>query len=270
MRIGILGPISTKEVSPLLDGDPEDLPTGNGGYPVTLLVDELVRAGHDVSVWTLDPGVTRRVDATGDGLHITYLPYRSGGRARDAYREERRWLVQAMEGASVDVLNAHWSYEYALAAMTCDEPLLLTVHDWAPAILRYQTDMYRLVRLGMYAAVHSRRPAMTSPSPYVSDKLRGLRLGTPAVVPNGVVDSLFVDSPRTRGSGFEILGISMGFNRLKNTGSLIRAHALLRAAGLPSTLTLIGARHGPGQDAEVLGTGERHGRPRGLPWDGSP
>ncbi|WP_370328370.1 glycosyltransferase family 4 protein [Euzebya sp.] len=250
--------MSTRELRPLLDDPDDDAPPGNGGYPVTLLVAELVRAGHDVRVWTLDPSVRRRHDVRGEGLAVTYLPQRTSGRGRDAYAAERRWLADALAGARVDVWNPHWSYEYALAAQAhrgrggaADDPLVLTVHDWAPAVLRYQPDPYRVVRLGMYARVHLRRPAMTTPSPYLAAKLRRTGLGRAHVVPNGVAADAIADRPRTRGSGAALLGIAMGFSRRKNTTSLLRAHGRLRAAGVPSRLVLVGADHEPGGVAQA-------------------
>jgi glycosyltransferase involved in cell wall biosynthesis len=276
MRIGLLGPSSTRELADLLDAA-DGLPPGMGGFPVTLLARNLVERGHDVHLWTLDRTVRDVVRAAGPGLHVTWVPCRPGGRGRDAYRDERRRLRHAVDtavaaGAALDVINAHWSYEYALAVRGRPEPTVVSVHDWAPTVLRYQPDPYRLVRLGMFLRTHLDRPAMTTPSPYLQAHLRRFGLGHAEVVPNGVPVERFAAAPRRRGPDMHLVGIAMGFGRRKNTQALLHAHARLRAAGVPTTLTLVGSEHGPGEaaaawaDAEGLTDGVTFLGP--LPYDG--
>jgi L-malate glycosyltransferase len=244
MRIGLLGPVETAAVGPLLDRPVADLPPGQAGSPVTLLATELVQAGHDVRIWTLDTSVDAPVTAAGPALDVTYLPKRGGGRGRDAYAQEISWVRRALrEGPDVDVLNAHWSYEFALGAIDRPEPLVVTVHDWAPTIFRYSPDPYRAARLTMFARTHLRRPAMTTPSPYLRAKLRRFGLGDATVVPNGVALDTFAEGHRRRGPDMHVVGISRGFDRRKNSRALIAAHALLRRIGMPIRLTLFGHAH---------------------------
>lgn len=250
MRIGLLGPVATADLAAHLSDPVEALPKGQAGSPVTLLAAEAVKAGHEVHIWTLDQTVTEPVEATGDALGITYLPKRSEGRGRDAYATEVQWLRDALRsGPSMDLLNAHWSYEFALGAVGRPEPLLVTAHDWAPTILRYAFDPYRLARLTMFARTHLRRPAMTTVSPYLQRKFRRTGLGTPLVVPNGVPVDRIADTPRDRGPGMSVVGISRGFDRRKNSRNLILAHSRLRRAGMPVTLTLYGDAHEDGGQA---------------------
>lgn len=255
MHIGLLGPFTTAGVAHHLPAD-HGLPEGMGGTPVTLLADELVSAGHDVTVWSLSPDLPEPVRADGPHLRVRYLPWRDGGRGRDQYRDERRWLRRALvgEGADVDVLHAHWTYEYALAALRTpavrDVPLLVTSHDWAPTILRFQIDPYRAMRLVMATRVYARRPALTVPSPYLATLIRrGTGLSS-TVVPNGLATSQLVSAPRSWSRpGRQVLCVADGFGDRKNTATLFRAIDRLRGAGTDVTLTVVGTDHGPDEPA---------------------
>lgn len=265
MRIGLLGPVATADLAASLDGG-AGLPAGQAGSPVTLLAVELLRLGHEVRIWSLDDGIDAPVHAEGPGLSISYLPKRSGGRGRDAYAAEVRWLRQALaQGTDVDVLNAHWSYEFALAALGRPEPVVVTVHDWAPTILRYSFDPYRLARLTMFARTHLRRPPMTTPSPYLQRLLRRWGLGTATVVPNGVPVDAFANGPRSRGDGCRLVAVARGFDRRKNTATLLRAHAVLRR-DLDAHLTIFGAAHEPDGPAAVWA--RTHGLADGVSFAG--
>ncbi|CAN5285869.1 hypothetical protein BH23ACT9_BH23ACT9_38240 [soil metagenome] len=244
----MLGPLDTDLVRHHLV-DPPPLPPGTGAPSVSLLVDGLVRAGHHVTMWTLDPRVTEPVVAEGPSLRIWYGRQPARHRGRTLHREERAALVAGMQGAEVDVLHAHWTYEYAWAALGRPEPLLVTARDWPPAIMRLQASPYRAFRMVAAARVFAARPAMTAPSEYLAAKHR--RIGLPTtVIPNGIPAASVVAQARDRGEGMDVLSVASGFDNRKNTRSLLRSHALLRRGGLDARLVMIGAGHGPGEQAE--------------------
>ena len=245
MRVGLLGPASIARLRPRLDAGGEDLPDGMGGTPVTLLAEALLDAGHEVALWTLDPRAAAPVAARGPGLEVHVVPLRPGGRGRDAYRAERRGLEDALHGARVDVLHAHWMYEYALAALAVGGPVLVTAHDWPPAVVRHLRSPYWAVKAAMAAAVLARRPPLTAPSPYLAGRLRRAGQTSPAVVPNGLDASAFAVAPRPRPSAAVVVAVAAGFSRLKNTATLLRAHPLLRDAVPDAELHLVGPEHEP-------------------------
>lgn len=268
MHVGLLGPATTAGLVDWLDGDPAHLPAGNGGTPVTLLAAALLELGHDVTLWTLTPEIAAPVVASGARLRVHYLPQRPGGRGRDAYAAERRHLRHALDADAheVDVLHAQWTYEYALAALRRPEPLLVTVHDWAPTILRYQPDPYRLVRLLMQARTFAARPPLITVSPYLERHLRRWRLPVAAVIPNGVPPAWIAPAARRRGEGLALVTVADGFAARKNTTAVLRAVGHLRADGLPVTLTLVGADHEPGGAAASWA--RRHGLHDGVTFAG--
>ncbi len=271
MHVGLLGPLSTTGLSdhlPIGHG----LPAGMGGTPVTLLAAELLADGHDVTVCSLSPDITELAAADGPNLRVRYLPWRHGGRGKDQYVQERRLLAAALTDvvADLDVVNAHWTYEYALAAQTIPTadraPLVVTTHDWAPTILRYRPDPYRAMRLVMAARVYSRRTPMTAPSPYLAGVVRRWTRLEPRVVPNGLAADQFGPGPRTDFTGRQILCVADGFEDRKNTAGLLRAVAAMRHSGRDVSLTLLGNDHGSDEAAHRFA--QREGLADGVIFGG--
>lgn len=261
MRVALLGPVQTARLRPHLDHE-GDLPLGQGGTAVTLLAEGLLDAGHDVEVYTLDRRAARPVHARGAHLRVHVLPMRESGRGRDAYRSERRHLAAALESNEADVLHAHWSYEYALAALATGRPTVVTVRDWAPSVVRLLPMPYWVVKLLMNVAVLAQRPVLTTPSPYMAARLRRWSPERVEVIPNGVPDDLVAAASRSGPTGNVVLSVSDGFGGIKNTATLMDAHSALRRRRGDAELVLVGAGHGPDGDAQRWA--RAHGREEGV------
>jgi hypothetical protein len=93
-----------------------------------VLIGELLRQGHQVLGITVDYrlGGQAPVVARGPGFELHVLPGRlrawrfngwQPGRALDAFRVERQALVATLAALRPDVVHAHWTYEFALAAL---------------------------------------------------------------------------------------------------------------------------------------------------------
>lgn len=271
MHVGLLGPLTTAGLGAHLPAG-HGLPAGMGGTPVTLLAAELLAQGHEVTVWSLSPDITEPVAVEGSRLRVCYLPWREGGRGRDQYREERRWLTAALADGvrDVDVLNAHWTYEYAMAAQAIPPasraPLVVTTHDWAPTILRYRPDPYRAIRLVMAARVYVRRPPLTAPSPYLARAVHRWTRLDPRVVPNGLARDQLGPGPRTDFGGRQVLCVADGFEDRKNSAGLLRGVAAMRRSGRDVQLTLLGNDHGVGEAADQFA--QREGLAQGVVFRG--
>lgn len=272
--IGVAGPIDVHALAAHLDTSPSRLPTGLGGVPVTLLVQELLARGHHVRVATLSPDVgPGRAGALLEGprLRISVGRYRRHGRARDAFRAERHAVRDALRREAPDVVHAHWSYEFALGALASGRPTLVTLHDWAPTILGFHRDGYRAVRLAMHVATLARGRRFTAVSPYIEQAARRWRRDV-HVVPNGLPDVCFDAGDRVPSSHAPVLvSVNTGFGERKNTTTLLRAFARLRADLPTCRLVLVGEGHEPGGAAERwarvrdLADGVTFGGPR--PYD---
>ena len=112
MRIAIAGQISLRQLADLLD-EPAEVPAGLGGTPPLPEVRALIARGHDVSLVTLDPDLTREAVLWGDRLTIHVGPFRLRRAARDGFRIERQFMAGTLLRCRPDV-HAHWTYEYAL------------------------------------------------------------------------------------------------------------------------------------------------------------
>lgn len=265
MRLGLAGPVQVAGLRPWLSlSEGEHAPPGNGGTPVTMLARALLRRGHELVITTLDPTVTGEVILDGPRLRVCLGPYRAGRRARDAYRVERRYLARALAREAPPFVHAHWSYEYALAALSLRLPTLVTVHDWAPTILRMSPDPYRSVRLAMNAVALARAREFTAPSPYLADRVRRWRRRPVAVVPNALEDEAFSTAERPR--GLELLAVNDGFSTRKNVGVLLRAHRLVRRALPGARLRLAGVDHG--EDGAAHRWARSEGLDDGLVFEG--
>ncbi|WP_319020242.1 glycosyltransferase family 4 protein [Streptomyces peucetius] len=252
MRVAIAAPVDLPRLARLLDQSTEQTtPKGLGGPGTAAMVAELASRGHDVTLVTLSLEIDRPVHSRIGTVDVLTGPYRHRHRARDAFRREREAVRTLLDSVDVDVVHAHWTYEFALGALSGRHPALVTVRDWAPAILRHQPDAYRMVRLAMQGRCLAKARHLTAVSPYIGDRLRRWCRGRTTVVPNGLPTSAFrLEPPRTHQPVRHLLSVSSGFSKGKNTSALLRAFPAIRDELGDVELTLIGGGHGPGGQAE--------------------
>lgn len=265
MKIGIAGHIATDSIARFLDGDAAGLPRGYYGAPLLgTLVGALLDRGHNIVAYTTSPDMppsTRR-SASGDNFKITYCAsrprafrYSNGylGRAADAFRHERAALSQAMLDDAPDLVHAHWSYEFALAAIESGLPHLITCHDVPQVVLRHAPNLYRLVRYFMARRVLKRAQHLTAVSPYLKQMVEGYAHVQIGVVPNPlpahpahlVEPTRQYDPKRPR-----IAMVLNGWGALKNPQPALHAFAGLRQSFPAAELWIMGSDYGPGGKAE--------------------
>lgn len=238
----------TASLSDLLGGDVQGAPAGQGGTPLVTLARGLVERGRRVTVCSLDPAVTHgTVSLRGDRLTVRYAPYRSRRHMRDGMAAERAAVRDLVAAARPDVVNAHWSYEYALGALAAGFPTLVTVHDWGPAVLRHNPTPYWAARQAMYLRAVRSADALTAVSPYLCDKLRRVVRRTAALIPDGLEPVWFAEE-RCEPDMFApvVLSVNSGFTPLKNVTTLLEAFALVRRVLPACRLTLVGPGFEPG------------------------
>jgi glycosyltransferase involved in cell wall biosynthesis len=180
----------------------------------------------------------------GERLRVHVLRNRQRLRWTDAFREERLQIAQAIEHSDCEVVHAHWTYEFALAALATKKPTVVTVHDWAPQVLRYHMHVYRVVRLVMQRQTLRRATHLTAVSPYIAEKVQTRTRSLPKVIPNGI--AFPVASPQRTHSDLRVVGaLNSGFGRLKNVSVLLRAFSLARFDFPDLELRLAGPGYGP-------------------------
>lgn len=265
MKIGMAGPISTESIAQLLDGDSSDLPRG---YPGAPLFGNLIRAlldrGHSIVAYTTssDMPSSKQVSASGDRFKITYCPARPHtfrfskgrwGRAVDAFKHERAALSQAMQGDAPELVHAHWSYEFALAAIESGLPHLVTCHDAPQVVLRHVPNPYRLIRFFMARRVLKQAQHLTAVSPYLKQKIEDYARMPIGVVPNPLPThpSHLVESTRKYDPARPRIAMVLnGWGALKNPQPALRAFAVLRRRFPSAELNIMGIDYGPGGKAE--------------------
>ena len=268
MRVAVCGPIDLAGLSALLERNPnQPLPSGQLGTAVTQLITGLVDQGFEVVAVTLDQKVSEPMKFTGPHLSLRVGPYRERHRARDLFRSERRFIRAALVEEQPDLAHAHWTYEYALGALSSGIPTLVTIRDWAPTVLRYDTSPYRAVRLLMNLETLERAPALTVTSPYMQDLLRQWSRRHAPVIPNGLRDDYFQRRRKLQDLvAPELVSVNAGFGARKNVGRLLQAFRIVRQ-GIPnSRLRLVGPGYERGGAAHRWAV--QHGLSNGVIFSG--
>jgi glycosyltransferase involved in cell wall biosynthesis len=256
MKVGIAGPISLRMLADRVSGG-ERLPEGYSFPFIAQLVRALLDCGHAVSVFALDPCSSQVETWCGPGLKVHVCPMRARARNRalDCFAAERTYLGRAMSQDPCEVIHAHWTYEFALAALRTGRPTLVTVHDAPWRVLRFLPNLYRLLRLGMAWLVARRAQHLSAVSPYVAEHFRrylGFRRKI-HVIPNGLSESCYAPGPISgeRGGNCTFAATLTGWGKLKNAESLLRAFQLTRRVLPQAKLLLFGYGYGAGEAADL-------------------
>lgn len=268
MHIGIAAPIATEYVKHLLDGDTTRLPNGYGGAPlIGTLIDELIRRGHRVTAFTTSGGLPLPKHdchiAKGPDFTLYYAPVRPRaffpvggflGRGMDAFRHERLALTRAMRESAPDVIHAHWTYEFALAAIASGLPNVVTCHDAPQVVLRYMPNLFRLVRYFMARQCLSRAGCVTAVSPYLKDAVQPISRAPIHIIPNPLSPALtqrsIAPNRLTNPAVPVIVMVVNGWGQLKNPIPALKAFFHFRQTRPQARLRLYGADFGQGETAE--------------------
>lgn len=258
MKIGIAGPVSLKLLSHHIPvGVRDALPEGYKAPQIAGLVEELLRRGHHVSVFTVDSTTSRLTAFRGNNLtiHIGHLRARAREKALDLFSKERSDLISAMKSDPCDIIHAQWTYEFALAALESGFPTLVTARDAPWRILRFMPNAYRFIRLLMAVEVSLRCLHMTAVSPYIAEHFRKYMLYSKpiTVVPNGLSDSIFSLISAKKGENEVVsFGTNLnGWGRLKNGQSVLEAFRLMHRSEPKTRLLMFGSEYGPTEEASI-------------------
>jgi glycosyltransferase involved in cell wall biosynthesis len=175
MKIVLLG-----SVNPLdFDLTQEDYKRVSGlkfgrSVPVSDLAITLSELGHQVTVIGII-GMAGSVLSlkTQNGVNLIYIPGRRQEKLKAItfYSTERQSILSQIVSIKPDLVHAHWTYEYALAAQDSGLPHVITVHDEPWEILRDFRNIYFFLRLLNSIRVRLRRSENLV---FVSEYLRTL------------------------------------------------------------------------------------------------
>lgn len=152
MKIGIVAPFNPHSVLKYFGPDAKVPDVNRNASSINAIVEELLEQGHRVIVFTY---VTdhRFIPQVVEGEQIKVYVLSSKTIIPKAGLFVRLYMPRALrnvmdnEVKNLDVLHAHWTYDYALAAQNyCDRlPVFVTVRDWCPKILRQQRSPLQII-----------------------------------------------------------------------------------------------------------------------------
>lgn len=275
MKIGIAGPVATEDVARYLEGDTGSLPKGHHGSPAMgTLITILIERGHQVSAYTLDVTATslrKTVVAAGSSFKLYVVPFRPhsirfngkrSGRILDFCKDERDALQQAIADDKPDVVNAHWTYEYALAAIASGLPHVITCRDSPAHVLWFTPNLYRLGRYCMARSVFRKGKLFIANSDYLKEQIQHYTEKPIEVIPNPAPLALFKKPiiERTMDLDIEHPRIAMilnGWQKRKNPEIALKAFSLFRGHVLGATFHLFGYDFGNGEKAQIWAEREK-------------
>ncbi|MDV6233174.1 glycosyltransferase family 4 protein [Rhodococcus cercidiphylli] len=238
----------------------EYLPDGCGNidtysFPyISQLAVSYLKAGHDVDVFTSSTAVTTPQVIDAGRLRVYIGRRRKSARHRgiDFFRVERRDLRDAMQLAEPDVIHAHWTYEFAAAALSAQKDSLVTAHDSPQALIRHYHHVYWWLRAALGVVTVRRAKNLTLVSPSLSKQIKRIAYKKTSikVIPNGVKpQEVNLKTSRPPRDVFRYACVANGFDSRKNTKVAIEAFALVRRVYPDSVLALFGSGHGVAEEA---------------------
>jgi L-malate glycosyltransferase len=229
LHIAVVGPIDVNRLVPEFGlrtaSGQASTPVLRGGHPaVTSLVIALAPLVDRLDLITLDPILDIPLDLVGGHVRVGVGPSRPRPRdlAKNLFSNERRFIAGRLQAWQPDAVSAHWTYEFALGTVDSGLPHLITVHDWAPAVLWSLRDPYRAVRLIMQLLTFARGRNFAAVSPYMARRSRLLTIRPVSVLPNGLERSWYFQRPH-QPSDLRVLAVNHGFARHKNVQQLLFA-----------------------------------------------
>lgn len=225
------------------------------GYPfpsTSQLALHYLRRGHQVTLITTGTDLTECEHHRSPDLDLHIVPSRQRARDRalDFFAQERRGIAEVLTSVRADVIHAHWTYEFGLAARSAACPSLVTVHDWAPTIAKFNKHPYWYIRALMQARCLLVRGALSAPTKYISDKVERTYKQSVVTIPNGI--DLANYGMRDQQDGKTRIGmLNVGFSRLKNVTTALEAWGSIRKSFPDAVLHLAGPDYDPSGQAEM-------------------
>jgi glycosyltransferase involved in cell wall biosynthesis len=260
MRIAIVSPSDKSYISKFLPNENmHELPNGyEGAIFIGSLIDVFLKMNHEVIAITTSPSMNNDYEIkkfTHGNFTWIVVPRRPHsfrfngqkiGRIIDLYSYEIKKISFLIKSIKPDIVHAHWSYEFAGAAIKSGIPHLVTVHDNAHKVLKYIRAPYRLGKLIMSEIFLRKARNVSTVSPYMITYV-SKRCSTLSLIPNPVPIlysfkevSLMVNERLNSLESPKIIMINNGWNTLKNGSVALIAFKELKNKMPKSQLHLFG------------------------------
>lgn len=265
MYISVLGSIATDDL--LTESARQQLgsyPKGQAGAPlISNLIKEYLERGYKVLAITQDDRLAD--DEPPFVYHDQQLTYvivprrkhtfrpngRRPGRTTDFFSFERNQLLAVLRHYKPDVVHAHWTYEYALAALSYTPDAVITVHDNALVIYKYVRTLNRLFHLLLARYVFRRGRTFTAVSPYMAESVQQWASQPVVVVPNPV--PMPIRYPAMAKPATPIISVVVnGWDDRKNSKNALLAFKQVQQQHSDAVLWAFGTAFEPGAEAEAF------------------
>ena len=273
MKICLVGPCSPLDIDHgqfEFQPDNYDYLDFYRGIPVSTLANELLAAGHEVEIIsTVFNLVEEQIILSGPRLKFTIVRSTKNTKVRalTLWKSDRKLLIRAIKESDADIFHAHWTYEFAMATLTCKRDALVSAHDAPIKIFQYYRDIYRLLRLAMAFYVRFRTRNLAAVSPYLADSWRTKMhwkrkiFVLPNLIPKDIVSRSHPYSPH----GNRVLCVSDA-SALKNVKTLIRSWNQISHLVTNHLLVIVGNGLGPSE--EMFQWADSSGLNNRIVWKG--
>jgi glycosyltransferase involved in cell wall biosynthesis len=236
MKIGIAGPIDLKLLN--FQFKEYEIPARILTFPLMSgIVNSLMELGHEIIVYTYALDIDEPIVIRKEKLTIC-IARRKPSPGRRFFKSEINNLTELMIKYPADLINAQWTYEYALAAINSGIPNVITIRDHALTILKYQPDPFRLVRLLLNYRTLQKGRFFIANSDYLKEVINTRKFIK--VIPNFYENDLESYYEHKKTNNFKIISVSNGFGRRKNITTALHAFQIIRNKYPESEFHLIG------------------------------
>ena len=276
MRVGIVGPFNPAVISDYFNES--NIPSINeSATAVNTLVRELLEQGQEIKVYTqhtLSPQNYRTLKGKNVEVYLIptgIVPHLLGYHqlvVGQFYLPKRMAKVIKTDIDDLDVLHAHWTYEYAKAASLLSDriPVFDTVRDWCPYQLSIMKGRSRLDWLLKSITFHrvmaDKNITFIANSNYTSNKIIEAYSGKEVPVMPNPIDKTWILDKKLNNPHHQIISIADGLlSKRKNIGTLLEAFTMYRLKFEDARLHLVGHYD---KDSEVFKLWEKNGLLEGV------
>jgi L-malate glycosyltransferase len=224
MKIGIAGLMSLGLLN--IDYKNRRVPEGIPFPMISHLVNGILKSGYKVVCYTLSEGIDEPVVFEDENITVC-VAKRSNHPGRNFFKSERSQLVELMRQYPADIIGAHWSYEFAWAALDSGIPTVVTLHDHATTILKYMFDPFRIVRWMMNFVVLSKAKHLITNSEYLLNTLSKRDQAKAVIVNNFFENGLENYHYKGQRENY-LVSVTNGFGVRKNIKSGLKAFYKVR------------------------------------------
>lgn len=256
MRIGIVGPVNPASLIDWLQD--KHVPNINdSASAVNTLARGFLDEGHELWVFTLTTELPQRYrELKGERITIYLIPIglmpRLSGFHQfvvgQFYLPHRMAKVIKKHLGEIDVLHAHWTYEYAKAASLLSNkiPVFDTVRDWCPyqlSLMKGRSRVDWLIKNITFKQVMANENiTFIANSGYVHKMIAETYPEKEVPIIPNPIDKSWILNEKRKESKHQIVSIATGLcSSRKNIGKLIEAFVLYKKQYPEAKLHLVGS-----------------------------